>query len=88
MSKTEISDFDVVLKTIPDFIMKCPVFCQWVEFKGETYFAGLNYERSIKAGRPMIDLSYCATRYMNANYLKTVQYSEKHFKPSKLNENK
>jgi hypothetical protein len=69
---------------IPQFIWNCPVFYDWTEYKGETYFAILNYERSITARRPMIDLCYCATKAMNGIVEKTVQYSKKHFKKSKL----
>jgi hypothetical protein len=81
---TNVNEEDLIGAGIPQFIIDCPVVCQWLEFKGETYFGILNYERSIKAHRPMIDLSYCATQAMNAIVIKTVQYSEKHFKKSKL----
>jgi hypothetical protein len=79
-----MTEFDKVLETIPLFIRNCPVFFDWVNYKGEDVFAVLNYERSVKAGRPMIDISYCATRAMNNCVLKTVQYTEKYFKPSRL----
>jgi len=72
------------LKDVPKFIMDCPVFFDWTVYKGETYFAMLNYERSIQAKRPMIDLAHCATRGMNNIVLKTVAYSKKHFTESKL----
>jgi hypothetical protein len=48
--------FDKALEKIPKYIWRCPILWEWVEFKGETMFAGLNYKRSLKAGRPMIDL--------------------------------
>jgi hypothetical protein len=72
------------MRDIPKFILNCPVAYNWVEYKGETYFGVLNYERSITARKPMIDLSYCATKAMNNIVLKTVQYDKKYFKPSKL----
>lgn len=81
----EVRLFDQVLATIPQFILDCPIVYHWVEFKGETYFGVLDYERSIKANRPMIALSYCATRAMNGCVIKTVQYRKKHFKLSRLN---
>jgi hypothetical protein len=77
--------FDKALERIPKFIWRCPILWEWVEFKGETMFAGLNYERSIKSGRPMIDLFYCATTALNDRVLKTVQYDKKKFAKSKLN---
>lgn len=80
----EIKPFDVALSTIPQFIIDCPVVCEWLEYKGETYFGILDYERSLKAKKPMIALSYCATRAMNGCVLKTVQYDKKHFKTSRL----
>lgn len=76
---------DPLIHNVPDYILNCPVVCQWVEFKDQTYFAIINVERSIKARRPMIDLSYCATKAFNDVVIMTVQYNEKHFKPSKLN---
>ena len=72
------------LKDVPEYIWNCPIVFDWLEFKGETYFGSLNYDRSIAANRPMIDLSYCATRACNGIVLKTVAYSKKHFKESKL----
>ena len=73
-----------LLKDVPGYIWKCPVKCQWLEYKGETYFGILNYERSIKSHKPMIDLSFCATRALNNIVIKTVQYDRLKFRPSKL----
>ena len=80
-----IDDSELNLKDVPAFILDCPVVYGWVQYKGEEMFAMLNYERSITAKRPMIDLAYCATKGMNGCVLKTVQFTEKYFKPSKLN---
>lgn len=77
-------EFDNALTDVPNWIMDCPVYANWTEYKGETYFGILNFDRSLKARRPMIDLSLCATRAMNGVVIKTVQYSEKHFKKSRL----
>jgi hypothetical protein len=71
-------------RATPNYILQCPVTFDWVEYKGETMFAGINYERSIQAKRPMIDLFYCATKAMNNIVIKTVQYNKKKFKPSSL----
>lgn len=85
----QMKDFmDQSLKDCPQFILNCPISFQWVEFKGETMFAGINYDRSVKVGRPMIDLHYCATTACNGVVLKTVQYDKKKFKESHLNERK
>ena len=74
-----IDHFEEALMNVPEYILKCPVCFQWVKFKGETMFAGLNYERSLSAGKPMIDLYYCATQALNGRVLKTVQYDKNKF---------
>lgn len=74
------------VEDIPQWILNCPVAANWLEYKGETYFGMLNYERSISARRPMIDLSYCATRAFNGIVLQTVAYDKKKFKKSRLDE--
>jgi hypothetical protein len=79
-----MTEFDKVLATIPKYILNCPVFFDWTNYKGEDVFGVLNYERSVKAKRPMIDICYCATKAMNNNVMKTVQYDKRHFKRSKL----
>lgn len=66
---------------VPEWILACPVAAHWVEYKGEVKFAMLNYERSLKAHRPMIDLGYCATELLINNRVeKTVAYNRKKFK--------
>jgi hypothetical protein len=67
---------------------KLPIIFDWVEFKGETMFAGFNYEASEKAGKPMFDMFYCATRALNHCVLFTTQYDKNKFKPSKLSTEK
>jgi len=79
-----MTDFDKALADIPKWIFNCPVVYDWCRFKGETYFGILNLEASLKARKPMIDLSYCATRAMNGIILLTVQYDKKKFSPSPL----
>lgn len=73
---------------IPDFIKRMvdrlPLIFDWVEYKGETVFVGFNYETSEKAGRPMMDIFYCATRALNHMVLFTTQWDKSKFKPSKL----
>jgi hypothetical protein len=63
---------------------KLPIVFDWVDFKGETVFAGFNYEASEKAGKPMMDIFYCATRALNHVVLFTAQWDKSKFKRSKL----
>ncbi len=62
-------------------IEQCPYIAGWCNFKGEAYFALLNYESSLKQNRVMLDLSYCATKALNNIVLKTVPYSQANFEP-------
>lgn len=68
-------------------LLKLPIACDWVEYKGEVCVAQINYEATVKAGRPMVDLSYCMTKALNQCILKTVQWDKNKFKlnPIKLN---
>lgn len=60
---------------IPPYIERCPLVFDWVTYKGEVYFAALNYERSQRAKRAMFDLHYCATAALNGNLIeKTVAW--------------
>jgi hypothetical protein len=63
---------------------KLPFVFDWVNFKGETLFAGFNYEASDKAGKPMFDMFYCATSALNNCVLFTTQFDKTKFQPSKL----
>jgi hypothetical protein len=76
--------FDKALAKVPKYILNCPVFHNWVEYKSETYYAILNYEQSLKSKRAMIDLCPCVTKGMNGIVEKTVQYDRNKFKKSKL----
>ena len=69
-------------------LLKLPIVFDWVEYKGEVVFAGINYKESERVGRPMMDIYYCATQALNNNVLKTVQWDKKKFQPSKLAHNK
>jgi len=79
-----MNEIDKPLADVPPWILNCPVIADWCEYKGETYFGMLNYEASLKARKPMIDLSYCATRAFNGIVLLTVQYDKKKFSASPL----
>lgn len=71
---------------MPPMIEALPtwVFNDWVEYRGETYFAMVDVQKSLRCGRPVIDLAYCATRGMNNVVLKTVNYNADLFKKSHL----
>jgi len=65
-------------------LMNLPFSCDWVQFKGETCVATINYEATKKAGKPMLDVSYCMTKAMNNIVIKTVQWDKSKFLPSNL----
>lgn len=62
-------------------IDECPFIWEWCNFKGESYFAILNYESSLRQNRVMLDLCYCVTKALNNIVLKTVPYSPGNFDP-------
>lgn len=73
--------FDEFFKTnVPQFIVNCPVAFEWWYYDEVQIFAGINYERSVSAKKPMIDIHYCATKALNGVVLKTVQYDKKRFR--------
>ncbi|WP_460671679.1 hypothetical protein [Larkinella ripae] len=63
---------------------RVPFCVDWVTYKGETCFAGIDFEKSVRCGRPIIEVAHCATRYLNGVIIKTVNYDPKHFSPSHL----
>lgn len=69
-------------------ICKPVPFCvDWVSYKGEVQFAMINFEESVRLGKPMIDLGYCATALLiNHQVDETVEYSPLTFKPCKLSD--
>lgn len=72
------------MRTTEQKLLKLPIAFDWVVFKGDTVFAGVNYPETERVGRPMVDIYYCATQAMNGNVLKTVQWDKSKFKPSPL----
>ncbi len=75
-----------ILPEVPEFIKEgYPVF-EWVEYKGKSYFAAMNYEKSVLKNKLVLDLHYCATAALNNALIeKTVLYNKKHFtKPIEL----
>lgn len=65
-------------------LMRLPFACDWVFFDGEDCVAQYNYEATKKAGKPMVDISYCMTKALNQNIERTVQWDKNKFKPSRL----
>lgn len=66
---------NLIENTLEDRMYKCPFIFEWCEYKGETYFAALDYEKSIKSNRVVLNLHYCATAALNNSILiKTVTY--------------
>lgn len=68
-------------KAALSYMDRLPTYCitGWCKYKGETCVAQFNLEASMKAGKPMLDLSYCMTQALNQNVLRTVQYDAKKF---------
>lgn len=54
---------------------KCPIVFDWVEVDSEVGFGQINYEKSYKTGKLLIDISYCATRAINQNIERTILYN-------------
>ncbi len=73
-----------IMKDTDKMLMKLPIVFDWVNFKGETVFAQINYQATQKSGKPMMDISYCATRALNQTILFTTQWDKKKFTPSHL----
>ena len=65
-------------------LMRLPFCLDWVNYKGDDVVAQWNLEATIKANKPMVDISYCMTKALNQVILETVQWDKSKFKPSKL----
>lgn len=65
-------------------LLRLPIALDWCLFKDEIVVAHINWEATKKAGRPMVDLSYCMTKALNNVVLKTVQWDKNKFKPCNL----
>lgn len=59
---------------MPKWMDGCPISYDWVKYRGEVFFAVLNWEESDKRGKPVFDLAYCATKAMNGIFLKQRVY--------------
>lgn len=83
-SAVDSEDFSTVNENDPaiKMLLKLPIVFDWVKFKDETVFMGINYEATQKAKKPMVDIFYCATQALNNNVLLTTQWDKNKFKPS------
>lgn len=55
---------------------------EWVNYKGEDCVADIDYGKSMRAHRPIINIFYCMTKACNGNILKTVNFNPVLFKPA------
>ncbi len=76
MKKPKLSPED---SRVWDMLERLPITLDWVKYKGESCVAQINWEVTKKAGRPMMDLSYCMTKALNQVILKTVQWDKNKF---------
>lgn len=67
-----------------EMLMRVPDLCDWVTHKGEDVVIMPNYEATVKANKPMVDVSHCMTKALNGIVLYTTQYNKKKFGKSKL----
>lgn len=68
-----------------NMLLKLPVVFDWWNYNGERVFVGVNYEATKKAGKPMMDIHYCATKALNGIVQKTVQYDKNKFSDPSTN---
>jgi hypothetical protein len=73
---------EIIWNRFEKMLLRLPVAFDWYKYKGEVYFVGINMEATIKAGKPMMDLHYCATKALNNIVLKTVQWDKNKFEPT------
>jgi hypothetical protein len=73
---------------VPEFLRddRIPIM-EWVKYKGEVCVADLDYEKSIKAHRPLINIHYCMTKAHNGTVIKTVNFKPEHFQKHTFYEN-
>ena len=64
---------------IDKMLMKLPIFDGWVNFKGKLCYAQVNFDATVKAKKPMMDIFYCATQCLNHAVLFTTQWDKNKF---------
>ena len=67
-------------------VANLPFVFDWCSYKGEVLVARVNYEATLKARRPMVDLYHCMTTALNEQVLRTVQYDKSKFAACHLTE--
>jgi len=65
-------------------LSRLPIIADWVIHNGVDVVIMPNYEATVKAKRPMVDVSYCMTKALNNSVLFTTQWNKNKFHPSKL----
>jgi hypothetical protein len=66
---------------LPKWLKNVPFVSDWCLFKGEIYYAQINFEESEKRNKAVFDLAYCATKSLNNIYLRQVVWGKKKFQP-------
>ena len=79
-TKTQLPQTAVSDSSLDKLISKLPIVYDWVNYKGEDVVASINIERTLKAKKAMMNISYCMTKAFNNIHLKTVMFNKKHFK--------
>lgn len=80
MSKELIEDIEKDPIWIMAIKNKCPLIgMEWCEYKGETFVGEVDYFKSKKSKRLMINLYYCLTKAMNSVVIKTVMWDKNKF---------
>lgn len=74
----------MISKKVERMFERLPVIFDWAEYQGINIFVGANPEASEKAGKPMMDIFYCATEALNNNVMMTVQFDKGKFSKSRL----
>jgi hypothetical protein len=69
---------------LPAWLKPEVIVYDWCKYRGEIYFAVLNWEESDKRNKPVIDLAYCATKAMNGIFIMQRVWN-KNFQPHKFN---
>ncbi len=71
-----VEDFE-----LPIWLKDCPLVFDWCVYKGQVYFAALNYQESEQRQKPVFDLAYCATKAMNGIFLRKAVWGKNKFHP-------
>jgi len=76
---------DEIQIDIPSFLQddRLP-WMKWVQYKGVEVVADVDYEKSIRAHRPIINIHYCMTEAFNGCILESVNFKPELFQASRL----